>query len=94
MSGSRRITGSRRLPIVLAAASLVLLAGCTEWMDTSPGDLWDSLTPSSETLKKMSPANMWHNLQPYRLQQLNRGPGMSSDVYYSVSDPPPQRDRP
>jgi hypothetical protein len=28
-----------------------------------------------------------HDLQPHRLQRLNRGPGMGSDAYYSVPDP-------
>ena len=28
-----------------------------------------------------------HDLQPHRLQRLNRGPGLSSDAYYSVPDP-------
>jgi hypothetical protein len=33
-----------------------------------------------------------HELQPHRLQRLNRGTGLSPDVYYSVPDPalPPQ----
>ena len=28
-----------------------------------------------------------HDLQPHRLQRMNRGPGLSSDAYYSVPDP-------
>jgi hypothetical protein len=33
--------------------------------------------------------NMFYDLQPHRLRMLNRGPGMSSDAYYSVADPLP-----
>ena len=36
--------------------------------------------------------NFFYELQPHRLQRLNRGPGMSSDVYYSVADPIPPDD--
>ena len=31
--------------------------------------------------------NMMYELQPHRLRRLNSGPGMSSDAYYSVTDP-------
>ncbi len=41
-------------------------------------------------MKNFSPSNIWHNLQPHRLQRLNQGPGMSSDAYFSVSDPIPE----
>lgn len=40
-------------------------------------------------MKNFSPGNIWHNLQPHRLQRLNQGTGMSSDAYFSVSDPIP-----
>jgi hypothetical protein len=33
--------------------------------------------------------NFFYELQPHRLHRLNRGPGMSTDAYYSVSDPLP-----
>ena len=33
-------------------------------------------------------SKVWHNLQPHRLQQLNRGPGMPTgpEAYSSISD--------
>jgi len=59
-------------------------SGCAEWMkDFSPSDYW----PSQESWAKWSPSNIWYNLQPSQLDKLNRGPGMPSDVYYSISDP-------
>jgi hypothetical protein len=30
-----------------------------------------------------------HELQPHRLQRLNRGPGLSTEAYYSIPDPSP-----
>ncbi|MGE3316172.1 MAG: hypothetical protein AB7O26_13735 [Planctomycetaceae bacterium] len=41
-------------------------------------------------MKNFTPSNIWHNLQPHRLQRLNQGPGMSSDAYFSVTDPIPE----
>jgi hypothetical protein len=46
-----------------------------------------ALTGCTPAMKQFSPSNLWHNMQPHRLQQLNRGPGLSSDAYFSVSDP-------
>jgi len=45
-------------------------------------------------MQKFSPSEIMHNLQPHRLQRLNRGPGMSSDAYFSVTDPIPGADDP
>ena len=46
-----------------------------------------ALSGCTPAMQKFSPSNIWHNLQPYRLQQWNRGQGMSPDAYYSVADP-------
>ena len=35
--------------------------------------------------------NALYELQPHRLHRLNRGPGISSDAYYSVADPVGER---
>lgn len=44
-----------------------------------------------ESMSTLNPKNVWHNLQPHRLQMLNRGaPAMSSDAYYSVLDDVPR----
>ena len=85
MDVPRRIERSRIILVSLAAIFSGVFAGCSQW-DLSPSDYW----PSKETWEKLSPSNIWYELTPSRLQRLNQGsPGMSSDVYYSVSDPIP-----
>ena len=81
----RRIARSRVVLSLTAAATLGGLSGCNTFA-LEPSDLM----PSKETWEKLSPSNLWYDLQPSRLQRLNEGStGMSSDVYYSVLDPIP-----
>jgi hypothetical protein len=89
MGVSRRIARSRILLSSIAAAIVGGLSGCSTFA-LEPSDF----VPSAETWEKLSPTNWWYDLQPSRLQRLNENPsGMSSDVYYSVSDPlPPDTD--
>ena len=83
MDVPRRIARSRVVLITIAAAVFGGISGCNTFA-LEPSDF----LPSKETWEKMSPSNLWYDLQPSRLQRLNEGsPGMSSDVYYSVSDP-------
>jgi hypothetical protein len=85
MDVPRRIARSRVVLSFFAAATLAGLSGCSTFA-LEPSDL----LPSKETWEKLSPSNLWYDLQPSRLQRLNEGDtGMSSDVYYSVSDPLP-----
>ena len=78
----RRIARSRVVLSLLAAATFGGLSGCSTFA-LEPSDL----LPSAETWAKLSPSNLWYDLQPSRLQRLNEGDtGMSSDVYYSVLD--------
>jgi hypothetical protein len=89
MDVPRRIARSRVVLALMAAAIFGGLAGCNTFA-LEPSDF----LPSKETWEKLSPSNLWYDLQPTRLQRLNEGdPQMSSDVYYSVSDPlPPDSD--
>jgi hypothetical protein len=48
------------------------------------------VTGCTAAMKDYSPSNIWHNMQPHRLQRLNQGQGMSTDAYFSVSDPIPE----
>lgn len=83
MDVPRRIARSRVVLSSMAAAIVGGLSGCSTFA-LEPSDF----LPSKETWEKMSPTNWWYDLQPSRLQRLNEGStGMSSDVYYSVSDP-------
>ena len=83
MDVSRRIARSRVFLSSIAAAIFGGISGCSTF-DLDPGDY----LPSKETWEKMSPSNLWYDLQPSRLQRLNEeDTGMTSDVYYSVSDP-------
>jgi hypothetical protein len=85
MDVSRRIARSRVILSFVAVATLGGLSGCSTFA-LEPSDL----LPSAETWAKLSPSNLWYDLQPSRLQRLNEGDtGMSSDVYYSVLDPIP-----
>ena len=78
----RRIARSRVVLSLMAATTLGGLSGCNTFA-LEPSDL----LPSKETWEKLSPSNLWYDLQPSRLQRLNEGDtGMSSDVYYSVLD--------
>ena len=88
MDVPRRIARSRVVLITIAAAVFGGISGCNTFA-LEPSDF----LPSKETWEKMSPSNLWYDLQPSRLNRLNEGsPGMSSDAYYSVSDPlPPAR---
>ena len=83
MDVPRRIARSRVVLKIIAATLFGGFSGCSTFA-LEPSDL----LPSKETWEKMSPSNLWYDLQPSRLNRLNEGsPGMSSDVYYSVSDP-------
>jgi len=83
MDVPRRIARSRVVLKIIAAAVFGGISGCNTFA-LEPSDF----LPSKETWEKMSPSNLWYDLQPSRLNRLNEGsPGMSSDVYYSVSDP-------
>ncbi len=42
-------------------------------------------------MQKFSPSNLWHGMQPHQLQKLNRGEGLATDAYFSVTDPIPER---
>ena len=82
MDVPRRIARSRVVLSFLVAATF---SGCST-LALEPSDL----LPSAETWAKLSPSNLWYDLQPSRLSRLNEGDtGMSSDVYYSVLDPLP-----
>jgi hypothetical protein len=84
MDMSRRVAPSGRIWITILSVILFGSAGCAQWLsDFSPSDYW----PSKDTWEKLSPSNLLYDLQPSQLNKLNRGPGMPSDVYYSVSDP-------
>jgi hypothetical protein len=83
MDVPRRIARSRVVLITIAAAVFGGTSGCNTFA-LEPSDF----LPSKETWEKLSPSNLWYDLQPSRLQRLNEGStGMSSDVYYSISDP-------
>jgi hypothetical protein len=83
MDVTRRIARSRVILKIIAAAVFGGISGCNTFA-LEPSDF----LPSKDTWEKLSPSNLWYDLQPSRLQRLNEGsPGMSSDVYYSVSDP-------
>jgi hypothetical protein len=85
MDVPRRIARSRVVFIFAAVAAFAGVSGCST-LALEPSDLM----PSKETWEKLSPSNLWYDLQPTRLQRLNQGDeAMSSDVYYSVSDPIP-----
>lgn len=85
MDVRRRIARSRIVLGSIAATILGGLSGCSTFA-LEPSDF----LPSKETWEKLSPSNLWYDLQPTRLQRLNEGDsGMPSDVYYSVSDPLP-----
>jgi hypothetical protein len=83
MDVPRRIARSRVFFKIIAAAGFGGISGCSTFA-LEPSDFM----PSKETWEKLSPSNLWYDLQPSRLQRLNEGStGMSSDVYYSVPDP-------
>ena len=85
MDVPRRIARSRVFFSLVSAAAFGGLSGCSTFA-LEPSDL----LPSKESWEKLSPSNLWYDLQPSRLQRLNEGStGMSSDVYYSVLDPLP-----
>jgi hypothetical protein len=81
----RRVARSWIVLSSLAAAVIGGLSGCNT-LDLDPTDYF----PSKETWEKLSPSNLFYNLQPSQLQRLNEGdPGMSTDAYFSVRDPLP-----
>jgi hypothetical protein len=83
MDVPRRIARSRVVLSAIAAAVFGGISGCST-VALNPLEY----LPDKDTWEKLSPSNLWYDLQPSRLQRLNEGsPGMSSDVYYSVSDP-------
>jgi hypothetical protein len=85
MDVPRRIARSRIVLCSMAAAILGGLSGCNT-LDLDPVDY----LPSKETWEKLSPSNLFYNLQPSQLQRLNEGdPQMPTDAYYSVRDPLP-----
>jgi hypothetical protein len=85
MDVPRHIARSRVIFCLMAAALVAGISGCNTFA-LEPSDFW----PSKETWDKLSPSNLWYDLQPTRLQRLNEGnPAMSSDAYYSVPDPLP-----
>ncbi len=82
MDVPRRIARSRVVLGSIAAAIFGGISGCSTFA-LEPSDY----LPSKETWEKLSPSNLWYDLQPSRLQRLNEeDTGMTSDVYYSVSD--------
>ena len=86
MDVPRRIARSRIAGLIFAALFAGGLPGCSEWASNfSPSDMWDSMT-DKDNWEKLSPSNLFYRMQPSQLSRLNEGPGMSSDVYYSVSD--------
>jgi len=83
MDVRRRIARSRIVLGSIAAAIFGGISGCNTFA-LDPSDYF----PSKETWEKLSPSNLWYDLQPSRLQRLNEeSTGMTSDVYYSVPDP-------
>jgi hypothetical protein len=85
MDVPRHIARSRIILGSMAAVLVAGISGCNTFA-LEPSDFW----PSKETWDKLSPSNLWYDLQPTRLQRLNEGnPAMSSDAYYSVPDPLP-----
>jgi hypothetical protein len=81
----RRVARSWIVLSSLAAAVIGGLSGCNT-LDLDPTDYF----PSKETWEKLSPSNLFYNLQPSQLQRLNEGDaGMSTDAYFSVRDPLP-----
>jgi hypothetical protein len=73
----RRIARTRYILAAVASAILCGASGCAEWI---------SNLSSAEAWEKMSPSNIWYNMQPHRLERWNQGEGLPADVYYSVSD--------
>jgi hypothetical protein len=59
-----------------ATVIVVTFCGCADML------------PSESTMEKWSPSNIWYRMQPNQLGRLNEGSGLSSDVYYSISDYP------
>ena len=81
----RRVARSWIVLSSLAATLVGGLSGCNT-LDLDPTDYF----PSKETWEKLSPSNLFYNLQPSQLQRLNEGDaGMSTDAYFSVRDPLP-----
>jgi hypothetical protein len=83
MDVSRRIARSRVVLSSIAAAILAGVSGCSTFV-LDPTEY----LPSKETWEKLSPSNLWYDLQPARLQRLNeQDSGMTTDAYFSVTDP-------
>jgi hypothetical protein len=76
MNQPHRLTRSRSVLAVCTAAMALTFCGCADMM------------PNDETWEKWSPSNIWYRMQPNQLGRLNEGNGISSDVYYSISDFP------
>jgi len=76
MELQHRLTRSRSVFAGCAAAMILALSGCAD------------LLPTSETMEKWSPSNIWYRMHPDQLSRLNEGNGLPSDVYYSISDYP------
>jgi hypothetical protein len=76
MELQHQLTRSRSVLAGCAAAMILTLSGCADML------------PSSETMEKWSPSNIWYRMSPDQLSRLNEGNGLPSDVYYSVSDYP------
>ena len=76
MELNHRLARSRSLLAASAAVLIATLSGCAD------------LLPSEETMQKWSPSNIWYRMSPDQLGRLNEGSGLSSDVYYAISDYP------
>jgi len=69
-----------RILVILWSLALVCsTSGCTEWMtNTSPGDLWERVTPSKQAWDSISPSTLWAKLGRLNYEE----EGLSPDVYY------------
>jgi hypothetical protein len=81
MQLQQQLTHSRSVFAGCAAAMILAISGCAD------------LLPSSETMEKWSPSNIWYRMHPDQLSRLNEGNGLPSDVYYSISDYPERNSR-
>jgi hypothetical protein len=81
MQLQQQLTHSRSVFAGCAAAMILAISGCAD------------LLPSSETMEKWSPSNIWYRMHPDQLSRLNEGNGLPSDVYYSISDYPERTSR-
>jgi hypothetical protein len=81
MELQHQLTRSRSVLAGCAAAMILTLSGCADML------------PSSETMEKWTPSNIWYRMSPDQLSRLNEGNGLPSDVYYSVSDYPERNSR-